>query len=76
MKKFKHNFYINNEEDEDASTYPLYPGETNEPKKTTDKIKTGLKSLTENEPSSGKIKSWRDKEYDQGLAESEFKSKQ
>jgi len=75
MKKFKQGYYINNQEDEDASTYPLYPVETRESHKTTGKIKTGLSSVTDSTHSSRKIRDWHDKEYDQGLAESEFKSK-
>jgi hypothetical protein len=53
MKKFKHDYYINNQEDEDASTYPLYPEET------TSKAKTSLSSVTDHTSSTRKIRDWQ-----------------
>jgi hypothetical protein len=76
MKKFKHDYDINNQEDEDASAYPLYAAEKSESQKTTGKAKTDLSSVTDHTSSTRKIRDWHDKEYDQELAESEFKSKQ
>jgi hypothetical protein len=59
MKKFKHHYDINNQEDEDASAYPLYAAEKSESQKTTGKAKTDLSSVTDHTSSTRKIRDWQ-----------------